>query len=97
MAEVGMKKRNLRDFIKKKGKKKIKEFGLCLLSSQLLGRKEKKKDNIMVSRKLQSSKRFREEVRLVLQKQQEYVLIKEQMNHSHIVILLYFLMQYTKI
>lgn len=51
----------------------------------------------MVSRKLQSSKRFREEVRLVLQKQQEYVLIKEQMNHSHIVILLYFLMQYTKI
>ena len=48
-----MNKKDFERLCQKERKKIIKESGLCLKSSELL-REEKKKDSIMVSRKLQT-------------------------------------------
>ena len=80
------KKKNLRDFIKKKGKKITKEFSLCPASSQLFKKKVGEGQEI-TSRKVQSSNRPREKRRLVMQKQQGCVSIKVQRSHCYIIIL----------
>lgn len=54
MAEMEMNKKDFERLCQKERKKIIKESGLCLKSSELLREEKKKKDSIMISRKLQT-------------------------------------------
>lgn len=85
MAETGMNKKDFERLYQKERKKIIKESGLCLKSSELL--REKKKDNIMISRKLQTlPNRLERGNKMSFAETARICFNKRAMNHSHIVL-----------